>query len=50
MFRTNKLFVDSVASYCSSTAKFTFCVFIFSGAPRAREARAERNTMGKKIW
>ena len=30
MFRTNKLFVDSVASYCSSTAKFTFCVFIFS--------------------
>ena len=23
---------------------------IFSGAPRAREARAERSTMGKKIW
>ena len=21
-----------------------------SGAPRAREARAERSTMGKKIW
>ena len=23
---------------------------IYSGAPRAREARAERSTMGKKIW
>ena len=23
---------------------------IFSGAHRAREARAERSTMGKKIW
>ena len=22
----------------------------YSGAPRAREARAERSTMGKKIW
>ena len=24
--------------------------YVFSGAPRAREARAERSTMGKKIW
>ena len=23
---------------------------IISGAPRAREVRAERSTMGKKIW
>ena len=32
MFKTNKLFVDSVANYSSSTltAKFSFCVFIFS--------------------
>ena len=25
-------------------------IIIISGAPRAREARAERSTMGKKIW
>ena len=25
-------------------------VIVISGAPRAREARAERSTMGKKIW
>ena len=23
---------------------------VISGAPRARKARAERSTMGKKIW
>ena len=26
------------------------CLECYSGAPRAREARAERSTMGKKIW
>ena len=27
-----------------------YSAIIYSGAPRAREARAERSTMGNKIW
>ena len=33
--------------YCTVNIVITFNC---SGAPRAREARAERSTMGKKIW
>ena len=29
---------------------FSVNYVFFSGAPRAREARAERSTMGKEIW
>ena len=31
-------------------AAMFYTLIAISGAPRARQARAERSTMGKKIW
>ena len=37
-------------SVCLSVLNPRTYMQIHSGAPRAREARAERSNMGKKIW
>ena len=43
--------IEKAGSQLQNNSFGTFQVFTsISGAPRAREARAERSTMGKKIW
>ena len=42
--------IVEVGSHIIIIVIIVIIVIVISGAPRAREARAARSTMGKKIW